>query len=53
MIHYLKNKYIKEVILILIAPEQSKLWKYWSLLKKVRPVYMIYPITGLRRNRVI
>ena len=28
--HYLKKQCIKEWILILIAPEQSKLWKYWA-----------------------
>ena len=27
-----EKQYIKEVILALIAPEQSKQWKYWACL---------------------
>ena len=28
-----EKQYTKEVILTWIAPEQSKLWKYWACLK--------------------
>ena len=51
-----ENQYTKEVILIrnVNCPRTIKTLKILGLsqgLKKVWSVYMIYPVTGLRRNR--